>query len=162
MIVIVIMGVVYNLASSNLTRLSENSEKITLANLKIYLQSFKHEKSVQLLCLDDCSECDVYVDGIKTKTLDDLFKDSDVRVYRYEFTYGYTSKEQDVYFNKEGIEESVCFSYAIDEKGVGDQVLVESQNKFYDYSSYFEPTKVYSSLSDASSDREELAQKVLR
>jgi hypothetical protein len=162
MIVIVIMGVVYNLASSNLTRLSQNSEKITLANLKTNLQSFKHEKSVQLLCLDDCSTCDIYVDGAKTKTVDELFKDGDVKVYRYEFSYGFTPKEQDVYFNKEGIEESVCFSYTIDEEDVGDQVLVESQNRFYDYSSYLEPTKVYDSLSDASSAKDELAQKVMR
>ena len=162
MIVIVIMGVVYNLASSNLARLSKDNGKITLVNLKTYLQSLKHEKSVQLLCLDDCSDCDVYVDGVKTKTLNNLFKDRDVIVYRYEFSYGYTAKEQDVYFNKEGVEENVCFSYIIDEEGVGEQVLVESQNKFYDYSSYMESTKVYTSLSDASSVRDDLIQKVLR
>ena len=156
------MGVVYNLASSNFARLSKDNEKITLYNLKTYLKGLKHEKSVQLLCLDDCSECDVYVDGAKTKTLDELFKDSDVKVYRYEFAYGYTPKEQDVYFNEEGVEETVCFSYAIDKEGVGDQVLVESQNKFYDYTSFVEPTKVYSSLSDASSARDELIQKVMR
>jgi hypothetical protein len=162
MIVVVIMGIVYNLASSNFAKLSKDNEKITLANLKTYLQSFKHEKSVQLLCLDDCASCDIYADGVKTKTLDDLFKDSDIQVYRYEEAYGYTPKEQDVYFNKEGVEENVCFSYAIDREGIGDQVLVESQNRFYDYSSYFELTKVYSSLSDASDARDELAQKVLR
>ena len=159
---VVIMGVVYNLASSNFARLSKDNGKITLANLKTYLQSLKHEKSVQLLCLDDCSACDIYIDGVKTETFDELFKDRDVRVYRYEFSYGYTHKEQDVYFNKEGVEENVCFSYIVDEEGVGDQVLVESQNKFYDYSSYMESTKVYTSLSDASSARDELAQKVLR
>ena len=162
MIVIVIMGVVYNLASSNLARLSENNGKITLVNLKTYLQSLKHEKSVKLLCLDDCSVCDVYVDGVKTKTLEELFKDRDVVVYRYDFSYGYTTKEQDVYFNKEGVEESVCFSYTLDEEGVGDQVLVESQNIFYDYSSYLESTKVYTSLSDASSAKDKLTQKVIR
>ncbi|MFK5937065.1 MAG: type II secretion system protein [Sulfurimonas sp.] len=162
MIVIVIMGVVYNLASSNLTRLSKDNGKITLTNLKTYLQSQHHEKSVQLLCLDDCSACDVYIDGVKTRTLDALFKDSDVRVYRYDFSYGYTAKEQDVYFNKEGVEENVCFSYTIDKEGIGEQVLMESKNKFYDYSSYFDSTKVYSSLSDASNARDELAQKVMR
>lgn len=162
MIVVVIMGVVYSLVSSNLTKFVKKSGKISLVNLKTYLQGLKHEKSAQLLCLDDCSSCDIYVDGVKRNKIDGLFKESVVRVYRYEFSYGYTPKEQDVYFNKNGVEENVCFSYSVDDEGVGDQVLVESQNKFYDYSSYFESTKIYTSLSDASSARDELTKKVMQ
>ena len=41
--------------------------------------------------------------------------------------------EQEIYFNTHDIEEDVCFSYEVDKRGVGDQMLVEFKTKVYDY-----------------------------
>ena len=156
-----IIGVVYTLAIGNFKKLSDETSKLTLGNLKEYLHSIKHSKSVKLMCLDDCSECDLYVDGNKSRTVED-FLDESVKVYRYEFSYGAVEMEKEVYFNIDDVEEDVCFSYEVDKRGVGDQMLVEFKTKVYDYSSYFTKTAVYNSVEDAVDAREELMREVMQ
>ena len=156
-----IIGVVYTLAIGNFAKLSDESLKLTLSNLKEYLDSTPHAKSVKLLCLDDCSECDILVDGKKSKTIEN-FLDESVRVYRYEFSYGVVEAEKEVFFNSDNVEEDVCFSYEVDKSGVGDQVLVEFKESVYDFSPYFSKTAVYSSVEDAVEAREELIREVMQ
>ena len=156
-----IIGVVYTLAIGNFKKLSDESSKLTLENLKESLLSIKHSKSVKLICLDDCSECDIYVDGTKSRTVED-FLDESVKVYRYEFSYGVVEMEKEVYFNTHDVEEDVCFSYEVDKRGVGSQMLVEFNDKIYDFSSYFTKTAVYSSVEDAVNAREELIREVMQ
>ena len=161
MIVIVIMGVVYSMAVNNITRLSDESANIDLKNLKDYMINIPHESSVKLICLDDCSECNLFVDGIKKQKIDSFVDDS-VRVYRYDYLYGFTKRDFNVFFNRENVEENVCFSYKIDAEGIGDQVLIEFKDKFYDFSPYFKATQVYSSLEEANSAREQKAKEVMQ
>jgi len=161
LIVIMIVGVVYTLAIGNFNRLSDESSKLSLVNLKEYLNSIKHSESVKLLCLDNCSECDVVVDGVKSKTIED-FLDESVRVYRYEFSYGAVEIEKEVFFNIDDVEEDVCFSYEVDKNGVGDQVLVEFKEKVYDFSPYFSGTAVYRSIEDAVETIEDMAREVMQ
>ncbi|RLD41193.1 MAG: hypothetical protein DRI88_12860 [Bacteroidetes bacterium] len=161
LIVIMIIGVVYTLAIGNFKKLSDETSKLTLGNLKEYLHSIKHSKSVKLMCLDDCSECDLYVDGKKSRTVED-FLDNSVKVYRYEFSYGIVEREKEVYFNIDNVEESVCFSYEIDKSGIGDQVIVEYKERVYDFSNYFTKTAVYNSVEDAVNAREELIREVMQ
>jgi prepilin-type N-terminal cleavage/methylation domain-containing protein len=161
LIVIVIIGVVYTLAIGQFQKIGEESSNITLENLKEKLQSFKQKKSVKLLCLDDCSSCDIFVDGEKTKTIED-FLDKNVKAYRYELSYGFIEAEKEVYFNTENVEENVCFSYEVDKSGVGNQVLVEFKNKFYDFSTYLGKTAVYASMQDAVQARENLLREVMK
>ena len=156
-----IIGVVYTLAIGNFNRLSDESSRLTLSNLKEYLHSIPHKKSVKILCLDDCSECDIFVDGQKSKTVED-FLDESVRVYRYEFSYGVVEAEKEVFFNIDDVEEDVCFSYEVDKSGVGDQVLVEFKESVYDFSSYFSETAVYSSVENAVEAREILIREVMQ
>jgi len=128
LIVVMIIGVVYTLAISNFQKISDKSSKVTLQTLKSYLQSFPHEKEVRFLCLDDCSSCNIFVDDKKVKELETIFDgfvDDSIVVYRYEFLTGAHEILQDVYFNEEGVEDRVCFSYRVDTKGVGDQVLIQ-------------------------------------
>ena len=156
-----IIGVVYTLAIGSFQKLSDESSKLTLGNLKESLLSIKHSKSVKLICLDDCSECDIYVDGNKSRTIEG-FLDESVKVYRYEFSYGAVEMEQEIYFNTHDVEEDVCFSYELDNRGVGNQMLVEFKTKVYDYSSYFTKTAVYNSVEDAVNAREELIREVMQ
>ena len=161
MIVVVIMGVVYTLSTNSFAKLKEQSTKLTFLNLKEHLLALGNHEEVELLCLDDCSTCTIYVNKNKVQELE-KFLDSDVEAYRYEFNYGFTKIEPRVYFNEENIEEDVCFSYKVDKEGVGDQVLIAYKDKYYDYTSYFENTLVYDSLEDASSAKKDKAEEVSR
>jgi len=159
LIVVVIIGVVYSLSVSGFAKVSDKEFKLNLGNLKEYLQGIEHRKSVKILCLDECSSCEIYVDGTNNEAssgkLDD-FLDESVRVYTYDFSYGTQLKPKDIYFNEEDVEEEVCFSYEVDAKGVGEQVYVEFKERVYDFSTYFKPTPKYSSLDAALEAKEEL------
>jgi len=163
LIVIVIVGVIYTLAVTNIQTLSEQKMTPSFSNLKEYLHSFLKEdaKTAKLLCLDDCSECGVYIDGAKQETIESFF-DSSVEVYRYDFLLGAQSIEPEVYFNEEDVQERVCFSYEIGKNLIGDQVLIVYKNRAYDYTTYFTQTPVYDSISELIDAKEELSQKVSR
>lgn len=161
MIVIVIIGVVYTLASTKFQTIGEESTHVSLENLKIYLQKFPHTKDVRLLCLEDCSSCDIFVDGKKQATIND-FLDKSVKVYRYDFSYGAMEQTKEVYFNKDNVEKYVCFSYTVDKQGVGEQVFIEFKGIVYDFSNYLAPIGIYSSLQKAVDAKKEVIQEVLR
>lgn len=145
------MGVVYMLAVHNLQNIKDPETALSLQNLKEYLQSIPHKKSVEFLCLDDCSSCDVLIDGKKDPnitSIDDFIDDS-IKVYRYDFHLGFQEQNKKVYFNEENIEEKVCFSLSVDTQGVSEQVAVKYKDKVYDYSTYLiSPTPVYGSLQE--------------
>ncbi len=161
MIVIVIMGVIYTLSVTSFNQQKEINDSVTLKNLKTFLTDLEYEKSVKLLCLDECESCDIFIDGEKDSTLEGLL-DSSVKVYRYDYYLGLQEIMKDVYFNKENRQENVCFSYKIDKKGVGDQVLVEYREKVYDFSTYLSGTQVYNSTEDAVDAKAKLIEEVAR
>jgi len=161
MIVIVIIGVVYTLAVVKLKDIKAEKVKPSLANLKEYLHSLnKDGETMQLLCLDDCSECSIYQDGKKIQTIKHLI-DSSVEVYKYDFLQGAIQQKMPVFFNKEGTQESVCFSFSVNRNSVADQVMVVYKDKAYDYLNYFETTKVYDSLEEDVQAKQKLAQEVM-
>ncbi|WP_415396559.1 prepilin-type N-terminal cleavage/methylation domain-containing protein [Sulfurimonas sp. CS5] len=161
MIVIVIIGVVYTLSINKFQKIGEEPANISLKGLKEYLQKFPHSNNVKLLCLDDCSSCDVFADNEKQASLND-FLDKSVKIYRYDFSYGILKQKKEVYFNKDNVEKDLCFSYTVDKKGVGEQVFVEFKGLVYDFSNYLAPVSVYTSLQEAIDAKEKLTQEVLR
>lgn len=161
MIVIMIMGVVYTLAVGSFQNLSDEKNKLSLQNLKEYLGSLEYKESAKLLCLNDCSNCYVFIDGNKSDTIES-FLDDEVKTYRYEFRYGYTEAQKEVYFNEDDVEEDVCFSYKIDKNGVGEQLLVEYKERYYDFSTYFRDKTVYDSIESAAEAKEEIQREVMR
>jgi prepilin-type N-terminal cleavage/methylation domain-containing protein len=163
MIVIVIIGVVYTLAITKLKSVAEERVEPSFANLKEYLSDFITEdaKKATLMCLDDCSECGIYVDGVKTETIESFF-DSSVEIYRYDFLQGAVRKRAEVYFNDENIQESVCFSFSVYKNNISEQVLVSYKERAYDYTTYFEKTPVYDSLQELLEAKEKLSQEVVR
>ena len=163
MIVIVIIGVVYTLAITKLKSFGEEKELASFINLKDYLGAFVKDgaNSARFLCLDDCTECDIYIDDIKAQTQDSFFDDS-VEVYRYDAFQGPIEKKKDVFFNKEDVQERVCFSFSVNKNLVSDQVIVVYKDKAYDYSSYFDKTLEYDSLEEAVEARENLARGIMQ
>ena len=159
LIVILIIGIVYTLAVSKLDQVGEGSETVRIGTLKEYLLSLNYTDKAKILCLDDCTSCDIYTDGKKIKTVEDILDESVVS-YDYNHIDGYSEIEKEIYFNAEDVEEDVCFSYEVDTNGVGTQVLVEYKDSFYDFSTYFTKVKKYSSMANASDAKESTAQEV--
>ena len=165
LIVVLIIGIVYTLAVGSLQSLKDDKEKPTLLNLKNYLSSFSYENSVKLMCLDKCNDCSIYVDGeLDEKSSDefDNFLDSSVETYRYDFNLGMINLKNKIYYNSEDTEEEICFSYEVDKKGIGEQVLVKHKGFVYDFTQYFTDTLRYKSLDDIVIAKEEQIQEVLR
>jgi prepilin-type N-terminal cleavage/methylation domain-containing protein len=159
MIVIVIMGAMYTLSVQSFSNTANKLNKVTLLNLKEYMQGQDYQKSVRFLCLDDCKSCDILIDGVKQNTIENILDDS-VLSYEYDFNSGTREALIDVYFNSEGMQEDVCFSYTVDKQGVGDQMLVVYKNEVYDFTTYLSPTKKYNSLESAIDAKEKLIREV--
>jgi hypothetical protein len=163
MIVIVIIGVVYTLAIVQIKGAEEQKFAPSFKNLKEYLLSFIHDdaKSARLLCLDECEECSVYVDGEKVHSFESFFDES-VQVYRYDFFEGMRVVQKGIFFNEENVQQDLCFSFRVDKKGVAEQLFVLHNEKVYDYTPYFTKTQVYDSLEAVVQVKEELFQKVMK
>ena len=160
MIVIVIVGVVYTLAVTKLKSVGSEVATPTLSTLKEYLTSLNKEHTgVRILCLDDCHECVIYNDGVKVQALEN-FLDSTVERYRYDFLQGTVLLRDEIYFNAEGQDENVCFSFSIDKNNVSDQIIVVYKEKAYDYTHFFESAEVYDNLEELVDAKESLAQEV--
>ena len=158
------MGLIYTLAIVNFQDLGELQEETKLENLKAYLQNIEHDNSVELLCLDNCLTCNILVDNevySSTSAFDNLI-DSSITTYKYDFNLGVQEQEKKVFFNNEGVEERVCFSYKIDKNRVGDQVIIKLKNKIYDFSTFTKYPAVYNSFDDLEKDKEKLRQEVLQ
>jgi len=159
------MGLVYTLSVNNLQKVTDPTQNISLKTLKKYLINVPHKKEVLFICLDRCQSCQVVVDGVvdnnSTSKFDDFLDDS-VKTYSYDSLTGMQEKDTRVFFNSEDIEESVCFSYAIDGSGVGEQVFVEYRTKVYDFTHYGDEVFRYNSLSEAQEKQEQLKQEVQR
>ena len=163
LIVVIIMGVVYTLAVNSFQDLKDGKIKINLKNLKQYMQNIKHKDSVELICLDGCSTCRVYVDGELHEDVSSFneFLNDSVEVYRYDFLLGFVEQSKKIYFNKRNVEKDVCFSLHVDKKAVSDQIVVVFKDKVYDFTSYFDDVNVYSSLDELSDKKAKEVQEIL-
>ena len=163
LIVIVIMGVLYSLALNNLQKVSNSSkEKLSLKNLKKFLLSFEFEDDAKIVCFNDCRECKLLLDGNETKQDIKNFIDDSLEAYKYDFQNGITKVTFEPYFDKNDVEQRVCFSYDISKNGVGDQIFVSYQSKVYDFSDYFNGVKVYDDIDEIVNKKESLLNEVLK
>jgi len=158
-IVVLIIGVVYTLVIVNFNDKKTNQRSINLSNLQAHMRGLKYEESVKFVCMDDCSQCEMIVDGNKTEQYDGIL-DKSVKMYRFDQNNALVATSSDTYFNKNGVREDVCFSYSIDKAGIGDQILVAYKNKVYDFGDFINGTKVYDSLANASDTKNQLIQEV--
>ena len=156
------MGVVYMFAITSLDKIKAKTQNNlpTLSNLKRFLLTKEFEKEARFVCFEDCGRCSVVLDG-KTAQKFSAFFDSPPKLYRYDATLGMEQVEPDPFFDENGVQQQVCFSYRIYKDGIGDQVLVEYKESVYDYSDYFEDAKRYDSIEAAGQHKESMLQKVL-
>ena len=156
------MGVIYIFAITSLDKIRAKSENHlpTLSSLKQFLLAKEFEKEVRFVCFEDCDRCSVVLDGKTTQKFSGFFV-SPPKLYRYDATLGMEQIKPDPFFDENGVQQQVCFSYRIYKDGIGDQVLVEYKESVYDYSDYFEDAKRYDSIEAAGQHKESMLQKVL-
>lgn len=165
LIVVLIIGVVYTLSVTKFQKVGAESNLLSLKTLKEFLHSQKYKINSKLICIENCSECFLVLDGKKDTKQKEKFKnflDDSVEIFQYDHLKGFSEAPLDVYFNKENVEESVCFSYSINKQGIGDQVYVHFKEKVYDFTSPIYKTKIYNSLDEVSQMKENLYQEVLQ
>ena len=161
-LVVLIMGIVYMFAIGSLDKIkAKNEEKLpTLSNLKRFLLAKDFEKEARFVCFDDCSSCSVVLDGKESSSVSNFF-DSEPKSYHYDPTLGMEQIDPEPFFDANGVQKQVCFSYRIYKNGIGDQIAIEYHDKIYDYSDYFEDVKVYDSVNELQNKKESILQKVL-
>ncbi len=161
LIVIVIIGVVYKLAVINMEKINKPGHiQPDIKHLKDFLLSFEFEKSSQLICTKNCTECKVLLDEKKEKSIKPFFDDT-IKVYTYTKNEGFFEKELMPVFNQNGVAEDVCFRYKTNKNGIGDQVIVKYKNKIFDFREYFDDVKVYDSLDQLQNKKEQELLKIL-
>lgn len=166
LIVVIIIGVVYNLAVGSFEKIARpQNEKITLQNLKKFLAKIEYEKQIQLLCLNDCSRCNLFIDGVVAEDFDKVFEDfldMSVQTYRYDPLLGVVEYQQELYFDSNDVEQRVCFSYAMGIDKIGEQIVVKFKDKVYDFSDYTDDVMLYNSLLEFLEAKENLYNKAIR
>lgn len=166
LIVVIIIGVVYNLAVGSFEKIAKpQSQEVTLQELKGFLAKIEYEKEIKLLCLDDCSRCNLFVDGVAAEDFEEVFEDFldiSVEVYRYDPLLGVVEYQQELYFDRNDVEQRVCFSYAMGRDRIGEQILVKFKEKVYDFSAYSNEVMLYNSLEEFIESKEKLYNKVMR
>ena len=157
------MGVVYTLAVSKLKSAPQDESPLDFLHLKEYLVSFigVDAKSARLVCLDECEECSIYVDGEKVHSFESFF-DADVRSYRYDFLEGMREVQKDVFFSADNLQQDLCFSLSVDKRGISEQLFILYKERVYDFTTYLEPTREYISLDEVVQEKERLYQKVMQ
>jgi hypothetical protein len=147
MIVIVIMGVIYTLVITKLNHYNASQQGWSLETLKPNMTQMAQEAGarIKLFCFENCDECSLYIKGKKVKDSISLFE-ARPEVYSYDYLNGIQEKRLDVFFDADGVERDVCFSFGVNEEGVSDQVIVLYKDKVYDYTNYFTAVDRYDSL----------------
>ncbi|MDQ1244308.1 MAG: hypothetical protein QG565_648 [Campylobacterota bacterium] len=166
LIVVIIIGVVYNLAVGSFEKIAKpQSQKITLQNLKSFLAKIEYKKQIKLLCLDDCSRCNLFIDGAVDEDFEKVFEDFldlSVQTYWYDPMLGVVEYQQKLYFDSSDVEKRVCFSYAMGRDRIGEQIVVKFKDKVYDFSLYADDAVLYDSLLEFIESKEKLYNKVVR
>jgi prepilin-type N-terminal cleavage/methylation domain-containing protein len=150
LLVVVLIAVIYGIFVHKLSRTSEtaNLDKLSLSNLKKELSNLPFYDKAELICLEPCESCEIYLDDkpIKQEVIS-LFKVSP-NVYKNN-RFG---QMEHVRFMPIAIKENelrdVCFRYTLYRNGSGSHIAVEHNSKYY----LFDPVKysvqVTSSISD--------------
>ncbi len=161
-LVVVIMGIVYMFAIGSLQKVKAVNENLlpTLSNLKTFLLTKQFENKARFVCFDGCSACDVLLDGRPVRQIEGFF-DSEPRIYRYSPSLGMEQIQSDPYFDTNGVQKDVCFSYRVYKDGTGDQIFVEYHGKVYNYGDYFEDVTTYDSIDEATRHKESVMHKAL-
>jgi len=155
MIVIIIIGLVYTIALSNLKN-DKTKEKIAFEDLKKVLSAYQknHQYLKYTVYGDKCQNASLYIEGKRQSDIKVLFeKDKDMEVLTND-RYGDIVKKE---YEKRVIdkkEQRVCLEYHLQPNGSGSSYIVRYKKRYYVFHPFFEKTGIFD-------DQEEAAENLL-
>ena len=152
LLVVVLIATIYGIFVHKLSRKSTIGDTpLSLKTLKKELQKLSFKKKVELICIEPCEACYIFIDNhqLKGDPLK-LFKMSP-KVYKPD-NFGQVQSIEFLPIELKTDElSSVCFKYELYSNGSSSHYAVEYDSKYYLFDSYMYDVKEADSLSDASS-----------
>ena len=132
-IVITIMGMVASLVSSRLSNLeNNNSVVLTPATLKNYLSALHSTHRLDLLCYENCTQCDLWEGDKKIRTSLVLENKAPLKPHRFN-RYGHLiPADPAIRQDTEGMR-SGCFEFSLYPDGTTTPLILESDGHFIAY-----------------------------
>ena len=146
LIVILIISLLYGIFVQKLSHKESIRPQDRLKNLDAILAKYDFNESAEIVCINECKECFVQIDGKRVEDIE-LF-DGSVKVYDYDI-HGVLSQVQFTPIFDDENPKQVCFRYRLYPNKSHSSYIVEYKDKYYLYFAYMRPTEVYASISEA-------------
>ena len=149
LIVVLLIGILYGVFVHKLSRPPvANTDKLTLKNIKTFLADLPYKRKAEIICLEPCKTCNVYIDGKKTKESEfSLFKTAPNVYFPDNFGQIRTISFLPI-IDKNGAINNVCFKFSLFNNKSSSHFAVESEDKYYLFDPYMKNVKVSKSFSD--------------
>lgn len=163
LLVVVIIGVIYGLVINSMQRINDKEASLSFETLPSFLETLYQQNHVAFVCIDNCRECAVYVDGEKVKEVDSFLQEERVlRFWRFDANLGTQELRFRPIFDEDDREFDVCFRYEIFKDGSSTEMIVETQKQSYDYRGLFHKVARFPSLQALEESRQDELQEVLQ
>ena len=151
LIVVLLIAILYGVFISKMSSSpKKEAEKITLKTLKKTLQQFPAQRARELICVEPCKQCNIYIDGAPVKDVDlPLFKTEPVVWVKDR----YGQFQQKVFLPLDDPEhgaKDVCFRFKLFRNGSSSSYIVQTDDKhYYIFKPYLQPVTVTDTLAEA-------------
>ncbi len=163
LLVVVIIGVVYGLVINSIKQINDKEAALDFETLPSFLKSFHQRNDVAFVCIDNCRQCAVYVDGEEHKEVDPFMQEEQaLRFWRFDANLGMQELRFTPMFDADDRAFDVCFRYEIFKDGSSSEMVIETQKESYDYRGLNHKVDRYSSLQALESSRQDELQEVLQ
>ncbi len=149
LIVVLLIGILYGIFVHKLSKPPQaDTDKLTLINIKNFLSDLPYKRKAEIICLEPCKECHIYLDG---KKADDegfsLFKTSPNIYFPDNFGQVRTISFLPI-IDKNNAINNVCFKFSLFNNKSSSHYGVEDNEKFYLFDPYMKPVEITTSFSD--------------
>ncbi len=150
LLVITLIAVLYGVFVHKLSRPSTSKVgSLSLTTLKPFMLELPFKKKAELICMEPCQECHIYLDGKPaTEEAIKLFKDTP-KVYVPDRFGQMRTIDFLPMINTDQTLDNVCFKYEVFNNKSSSYYVVESQKKYYLFDPYMNPVRVTESFSEA-------------
>ena len=163
LLVVVIIGVIYGLVINSMQRINDKEATLSFETLPTFLKMLHQQNSVAFVCIDNCQECAVYVDGEMEREVNAFMKEERVlHFWRFDANQGTQELRFTPIFDEDDREFDVCFRYEIFKDGSSTEMIVETDKKSYDYRGPLHKVTRFPSLQDLENSRQDELQEVLQ
>jgi len=142
MIVIVLISIIYGIFINKISK-DEYKSQIGLKSLREYLSTLEFKKKAEIICLEPCEECQIYIDNSPTNSFK-LFN-STPEVFKFD-EFGNLQK---VDFGKDKNLKNICFKFQLFNNRSSSSFILKSDNKYYVYYPILQKTQIANSLDKA-------------